>query len=155
MPYIGIFGQEFYKNYCHIWNQHPQICLIANFHEKNKNAKMWDKNALFEYFWPKISYLDIFGLELKKSYFRIWNQHPWICLIAKSCEIMKMPKFGTKSVLFGYFSTRILKNYCHVWNQHFRNSVIAKFCEETKMPKFGTEITIFGYFWQKMPYLSI
>ena len=31
MPYLGIFGQEFKKNYCQIWNQHPQICLFAKF----------------------------------------------------------------------------------------------------------------------------
>ena len=27
---------------------------------------------------------------------------------------MKMPKFGTKNALFGYFWARILKNYCHI-----------------------------------------
>ena len=26
MLYLGNFGQEFKKKYCHIWNQHPQIC---------------------------------------------------------------------------------------------------------------------------------
>ena len=26
LKYLGIFGLE---SYCHIWNQHPQICLIA------------------------------------------------------------------------------------------------------------------------------
>ena len=79
---------------------------------------------------------------------------------------MKMPKFGTKSALFGYFWARILKNYCHIWDQHpqicqkwvfnsyskfqcLRISVIAKFCEETKMPKFGTKNALLGIFDQE------
>ena len=49
----------------------------------------------------------------------IWNQNPWICLIAKFCEETKMPKFGTKkcriwafltkNALFRYFWARVLK----------------------------------------------
>ena len=31
MSYLGIFEQEFQKSYCHIWNQHHQICLFAKF----------------------------------------------------------------------------------------------------------------------------
>ena len=95
------------------------------------------------------------GKNFKKNYYDIWNHYPWICLIAKYCEIMKIPKFGTKSALFWYFSARVLKHYCHIWNQHLRSSVIAKFCEETKMPNFGTKNTLLGYFWPKMFYLNI
>ena len=62
---------------------------------------------------------------------------------------MKMPKFGIKSALFGYFWARILKNYCHISNQHLRMSVIAKFCEETKMPKGGTKNALLGIFDQE------
>ena len=57
-----------------------------------------------------------------------------------------MPKFATKSPLFGDFLARIFKNYCHIWNQHLRISVIAKFWEEKKMPKFGTKKALFRYF---------
>ena len=38
MPYLGIFGQEFKKYHCDIWNQHPQICLFAKISRKNKNG---------------------------------------------------------------------------------------------------------------------
>ena len=61
-----------------------------------------------------------------------------------------MPKFVTKSGLFGYFSARILKNYSHIWNQHLQLPVIAKFCEETKMPKFGTKNVLFECFWARI-----
>ena len=64
---------------------------------------------------------------------------------------MKMPKSGTKSVLWA----RIFKNYCHIWNQQLRISPIAKFCKETKMPKFGTKNALFGCFWPKMSDLGI
>ena len=30
----------------------------------------------------------------------------------------KMPKFGPKIALFGYFWDKIIKSYCHIWNQH-------------------------------------
>ena len=63
--------------------------------------KSGTKNALFEYFWARIS----------KNYCHILKQHLQICLIAKFCEKMKMPKFGTKNVLLWYFGDRILKNY--------------------------------------------
>ena len=53
MPYFGIFGLEFSKIYCHIWNQHPRVWLNRKFREKMKMSKFGTKNALFEYFWAK------------------------------------------------------------------------------------------------------
>ena len=66
-----------------------------------------------------------------------------------------MPKFGTKSALFGYFWAGILKNYCHIWNHHLRISVTVKLCEEIKIAKFGTQNNLFGYFSPNMPYMGI
>ena len=57
-----------------------------------------------------------------------------------------MPKFGTKSALFGYFWARIFEN---IWNQQLRLCLVANFCEETKIPKFATKTAILGYFDQK------
>ena len=50
---------------------------------------------------------------------------------------MKMPKFGTKSALFGYGAI----------NQHFRICLIAKFPEKPKTSKFGIKNTLLEYFW--------
>ena len=72
---------------------------------------------------------------------------PWNCLIAKFWEKAKMPKFGSKNVLFRYFWVRISKSCCYNWNQHPRTCLIAKFCGKMKMPKFGTKNALFGYFW--------
>ena len=69
MPYLGIFGPEFDKNYCHNWNKHSRICLIAHFGEETKMSQFGTKNALFGYFWARIL----------KNYCHIWNQHPQIC----------------------------------------------------------------------------
>ena len=56
MPYLGTI---ILKNYCHISNQHPQICKFANFGKKQKRLNLG----------PKIPFLDIFGLEFTKSVF--------------------------------------------------------------------------------------
>ena len=72
MPKFGtknaLFGycwDRILKNYCHIWNQHPQVCLTAKFCEKTKMPKFGTKNALFGYFWDR----------KLKNYCHIWNQH--------------------------------------------------------------------------------
>ena len=33
---FGYFWARIFKNYCHIWNQHPRSCLIGNFCENQK-----------------------------------------------------------------------------------------------------------------------
>ena len=50
----------------------------------------------------------------KKNCDHIGNHRLRICLVAKLREKMKMPKFGTENVLFGYLWDRILKNYFHI-----------------------------------------
>ena len=44
------FWARILKSYCHISNQHPEICQIAKFPEKTKITKFGTKNALFGYF---------------------------------------------------------------------------------------------------------
>ena len=66
------FWAGIWKQYCHIWNQYPRICLVAKFSKKAKKPKFGTKNAWFMYFWAGIW----------KQYCHIWNQHPRICLIA-------------------------------------------------------------------------
>ena len=68
---------------------------------------------------------------------------------------IKIPKFGSKNALFGYFWAKILKNCYHIWNQHLRICLVAAFYKKTKIPKFGTKNAVFGYFWPKMFYLDI
>ena len=60
---LVFLGWNFKINYCHIWNQHPRICVFDKFCRKTKMPKFKTKNAIFVYFWPKMSYLLIFGLE--------------------------------------------------------------------------------------------
>ena len=88
---FGYFWGRILKNYCHIWNQHTQICLIIKFREKTRMLKFGTKNTLFGYFLVRIL----------KNYCHIWNQHPQICRINQFCEKRKMPKFETKNALFG------------------------------------------------------
>ena len=74
--YFGIFGEEFWRNYCQISNQHLQICLFVKFHKKTTMPKFETKKTWFMYFCAGIW----------EQYSHIWNQHPPICLIAKLCE---------------------------------------------------------------------
>ena len=103
MSYLGIFGLELEKKYL----KPASLKLGA------KILKFETKNAWFYYF----------GTGILKSYCHIWNQYPWICLIAKFWKKQnktkqRKHKFGTKNTLFGYFWARTLKNYCHISNQH-------------------------------------
>ena len=108
-----------------------------------------NKNALFKDFWPKLAYLDIFGLEFfKKTYCHIWNKHP--CLIAKYREIMKTPKFATKIALFGYFWARSLEKLLSYLKSAPSKLPICKITRKAKIPKFGTKNALFGYFWARI-----
>ena len=144
MPFRVFLGKNL-KKYCHIWNQHLWISVIAKFFEETKMPKFGSKNTLFRYFSPRMPYLDIFREELKKKYCHIWNHHPQTCLFAKFCE----------NAWFGYSWAGIWKQFCHIWNQQPRICLIAKFCRKTKMPKFGSKNALFWYFWPKMLYLGV
>ena len=111
-----------WKLYCHIWNQHPRIWLIAIFHGKTKMPKFGIKNALFGYFWAGIS----------KNYCHIWYRLPIICLIAKFLRKRKMLKFGTKNVLHGYFWARILEKLLSYLKSAPSNLSICKISQKTK-----------------------
>ena len=93
-----------------------------------------NKNALFGYFWAGI---------WKRKYCDIWNQRPWICLVARFSAKIKILKFGTKNAWFGYFWTGIWKQHCHIWNQHPWICLITKFRKKMKIPKFGTKNTFY------------
>ena len=73
---FGYFWAIILQNYCHVWNQHPQICLFAKFCEKGKMTKFGIKRALFGYFWARIL----------KNYCHIWNEHTQICIFANILE---------------------------------------------------------------------
>ena len=81
MAYLGIFGQEFEKNVVRFKISTLKFVYLQKIPRKSK----------------------IFGLEFE-------NKHPRICVNAKFREKAKMPKFGTKNALFGYFWPRILQN---------------------------------------------
>ena len=120
---FGYFCCGILKKYCHIWNQHPRVCLIGEFCKKTKKPIFGNKNALFKYF----------GLVFEKNYCHIWNLHPQICLIAKFYKKKKkQTKLGTKNALFRYFWAKILKSYCHIWSQKsriFQNCVFNSYSE--------------------------
>ena len=84
-------------------------------------------------------------LDVINVWSRIWNSTLQICLFAKFHGETKMPKFGTKIALFGYFWARILKKYCQIWNQHSQICLFAKSHEIAKMSKFRSKNAWFIY----------
>ena len=62
MPDMGVLGLEFENNIV-IFEISSFIYLTAKFREKIKMPKFENKNALFGYFWARIS----------KNYFHIWK----------------------------------------------------------------------------------
>ena len=128
MLYLGIFGLELWKSHCHIWNQHPQICLITKSGAKQKSLNLGQK----------MLNLHIFGWNLKILLCYVSNQRPWICLVGKFGAKIKTLKFGTRSALFWYSWAGIWKNCCHIWNQHPQICLIADFAKN-KISKFVTK----------------
>ena len=91
-------------------------------------------------------YLSIFGLEFEKAIV-IFETKPLEFVYLQSFVKKKMPKFGTKNVLLGYFWARILIMITIViFESSSRICLIAKFYEKTQMPKFEPKNALFGYF---------
>ena len=63
---------------------------------------------------------------------------------------MKMPKFGIKNALFGYFWERFLEKLLSHLKSPPSNLSICKNLGKTKMPKFGIKNALFGYFWARI-----
>ena len=152
---FGYFLGRILKNYCHTWNQHLRINVIAKFCDETKMPKCGTKNALLGIFDQECLIWVFLGKNFKWNYCCIWILHPQICLFGKFHEKTKLPKFGTKNAWFGYFWARLWKQYCHIWNQHRRICLNAKFLRKRKMPKFGTKNDLLGYFWSKIPYFRL
>ena len=51
---FGFIWGRILKNYCHISDQHPQICQIPKFCETVERPNFGTKNVLFGYFWARI-----------------------------------------------------------------------------------------------------
>ena len=92
---FGYFWDGIWKQYCHIWNLPLKFDYLQNFMLKQK---FWTDSAWFGYFCAGIW----------KWYCHIWNQHSPICLIAKFCVKIKMPRLWTKNAVLGVF---LCKNF--------------------------------------------
>ena len=121
IPYLGIFGLQFNKNYSQISNQYSRNCETTKFHPKKNKNKLRTKNTLLSLWAGKF-----------KNYCHICNQRPPIFLTAKFLAKIRILKFGTKNVLFVEFWIRIC-------NQRPPIGLTAKFCAKIRILNFGTE----------------
>ena len=51
IPYLGIFGLQFNKNYYQTFNQHTRICETIKFHPKRKKNRFGTTNAICVFSW--------------------------------------------------------------------------------------------------------
>ena len=102
IPYLGIFGLQFNKNYYQTFNQHTRICETIKFHPKQKK-KFGTKNTLFGSL-----------ARMLKNFGHISNKRPPNCVIAKFCAKFRILKFETKKCLILVSWEAILKNHCHI-----------------------------------------
>ena len=96
MHNLGTFELELENNFVIFEISSLEFVLLENFEEKQKSLNLESKMPYLGYFWPRMHYFGIFGLDVQKSYRHIWNQHPQICLFEKFHKKAKMSKFGTK-----------------------------------------------------------
>ena len=120
---FGYFWAKILKHYCHIWNQHPQICQIAKFREKTKMPKFGIKNALFGYFWARIleNYCVIYEISTL-NFVKLQN-------FAKKQKCLNL---GRNKTYFSIFLPRTRKCYCRIWNQHPQICQMIKFLKKNK-----------------------
>ena len=93
IPYLGIFGVQFNKNYYQNFDQYSRICETTKFHPKQKKTQ--DQNPLLG-LW----------VGMFKNYCQICNHRPPIYLIVKFRAKVRILKFGTKNALFGCFGEK-------------------------------------------------
>ena len=115
MPSLGILVRKVRKNFCHIWNQYPRICLISKFLKKpQKTRKFGITNALFWFFLQQFLKTTVI-FEISSLQF---------ALLESFVQKIEIPKFGTKNSDFG---AGILKYCCHIWNQPPRICLLTMF----------------------------
>ena len=103
MPYWVFLGYNFKKllSYLKSATSNLSNCKISR---KKQNCLNLGPKMPYWVFLIKIALFGCFRARIfLKNYCHIWNQHPQICIFAKFCEKTKMPKFGTKNALFGFF----------------------------------------------------
>ena len=107
---------------------------------QNKSSLIWDRKCLIWMFWGAIL----------KNYCHIWNQCPRVCFTAKFNPKIKILKFRTKNVLFGYFWAGTLKNNYYIWNQRLQICLNANFRRKIRILKCWTENILFECFGKQL-----
>ena len=110
IPYFCNFCLGFRNNIVIFEISTLEFVQLQNFKKKQKCLNLG----------PKILYFGIFGLEFQKIYC-IWNQHPWICLIAKFREKQKCLNSGPNIP------------YLNVLGQEFEDTIVIL---EVNTPQF-------------------
>ena len=82
-----------------------------------------------------------------KNYCHIYNQRPSICVIAKFRAKTRIPKFGTKKVLFGSFGQQFRKTMVLFATSALEFALLQSLVQNIKILISGTKNARFPYFW--------
>ena len=82
-----------------------------------------------------------------KNYCHIYNQRPSICVIAKFRAKTRIPKFGTKKVLFGSFGQQFRKTIVLFATSALEFALLQSLVQKIKILISGTKNARFPYFW--------
>ena len=134
-PYVGVLGSNFEK----------QLSYLPVAPSNLPYCKIWCKNFKSLNFGPKILHLGIFGLEFENVVILEISNLEFA--IAKFCEIKKIPKFGIKSALFGYFGLTLLKKTVVMFEiSTLKFFLLQNFVKRQKLLNLGSKIPYLGIF---------
>ena len=135
--YLGIFGLQFIKDYYQTFNQHLQICEAKIFHSRRKHSKLnLGTNKLYLGLW--------YGM--LKNYCDISNQRSPIRLTAKFHTKIRILKFGTKNVLFGWFEQQFWNIIVIFAISALKFASLKTLVQKIEILKFETKNARFPYF---------
>ena len=132
MPYLSILAKNavfgyfgaiiFLKNYCHVWNQHIRISVIAKFCEETKMPKIGTKKALLGYFWQKCLIWVFLGKIFRKTIVIFQISTLKFVYFQNFRNRQKHLHLGPKMPYLGIFDQR-----CLIWvflGKNFKNAIV-------------------------------
>ena len=134
--------------YCHIWNQHPEICwkwVFNPYIEFLYRPTFWGQNLkmILSYLKSTPSNLSNYKNFVKKwKYLNLWSEMVYLSafglniflkfiIVIFGISTLKYVENGFLILTLNFcigplFGARIWKWYCHIWNQHPRICLITK-----------------------------
>ena len=151
---FGYFWATILNNYCHIWNQHLRISVIAKFCEETKLPKYGIKNALFGYFWQKCLIWVFLGKIFRKAIVIFKISTLKFVKLRNFTKKQKYINLGPKMPDLGIFGLEFENNIVIFEISILEFAYLQNFVKKQKCLNLGSKMrwvfltknTVFGYF---------